>query len=120
MVSQGQGDSRFGTNIWISNGFKPVGVPWGSGNEVPILYPPGYSDLDDEDTLAGYTGIAAVGYDPRDQDRVQPGTFTPQDLVRERNIIFETLSANQSKQIMRTIRNKRNENRFGCNCKEIK
>jgi len=30
--------------------------------------------------------------------------------LRERNIIFETLSANQSRQIMRTIRNKRNEN----------
>ena len=39
------------------------------------------------------------------------------EYLRERNIIFETLSANQSKQIMRTIRNKRNENRFGCNCK---
>tara|TARA_R100001079_G_scaffold13203_1_gene6455 strand:+ start:18648 stop:21035 length:2388 start_codon:yes stop_codon:yes gene_type:complete len=96
MVSQGQGDSRFGTNIWISNGFKPVGVPWGSGNEVPILYPPGYSDLDDENTLAGYTGIAAVGYDPRDQDRVHPGIFTPQDLVRARNIIVEALGEEEA------------------------
>ena len=32
------------------------------------------------------------------------------EYLRERNIIFETLSANQSKQIMRTIRNLRDQN----------
>lgn len=65
------------TQVFVNNGPRPVGVPFtGQNNTGGVL--------------------EASVYDPRDNDRVHPGQFGSQDIIRARNVIIDVLGTDEA------------------------
>ena len=85
---------------FINNSPRPDNVPFtatGEASPRPVNVP---------------EMIRASNYDPRDDDRVHPGTFGVKDLMRARNIIFDVLGAEEATKALEGV-NMLTEQNFG-------
>ncbi len=85
---------------FINNSPRPANVPFtatGEASPRPVNVP---------------EMIRASNYDPRDDDRVHPGTFGVKDLMRARNIIFDVLGAEEATKALEGV-NMLTEQNFG-------